>query len=97
MNTDMNQQIPYFSFNLLNVETHQFITVSDSYDLNLRNMIREFETSGYLNNTLFILMSDHGSRLSGVYFQIFIQGDFLRPSSLFRILIYVMIIVKSCF
>ncbi len=58
-------RVPFFSFGFLNHETHDYLTLSDSYDRNLRDLIQHLETSGYLNNTLFILMSDHGSRLTG--------------------------------
>jgi arylsulfatase A-like enzyme len=56
---------PFFSFSFLNHETHDYFTLSDSYDRNLRFLIDHLETHSYLNNTMFILMSDHGSRLSG--------------------------------
>ncbi len=58
-------RMPSFSFSFANHETHDYLTVSGSYDRNLRDLIDYLEAYSYLNNTLFILFSDHGSRLTG--------------------------------
>ncbi len=55
---------PYFAFNMFDHETHDGLTISDDYDRYLKETIEMFEKKGYFNNTMFILMSDHGSRMS---------------------------------
>jgi arylsulfatase A-like enzyme len=59
---------PFFSFTFLNHETHEYLTLSDSYDRNVRDLIDNLERDDYLNNTMFILMSDHGQRLTGIFY-----------------------------
>jgi arylsulfatase A-like enzyme len=65
MNTMTNKRTPYFSLNYMNFETHDKLSASKSYDQNLRDFIKHSEESGYLNNTLLIVLSDHGSSVNG--------------------------------
>ena len=64
MNSQINLILPYFSFNYLNSYTHDFIYVPDRVDDGLKSMIEKLENSKYLDNTLLIIFSDHGNRLS---------------------------------
>lgn len=57
-----NKKIPYFMFNFMKFFTHDFFTFPPEYDTKLKNTIEELEQKGYLDNTLFVLMSDHGAR-----------------------------------
>ncbi len=66
MDTD-REKLPHFSFSFLNHETHDYLTLSESYDRNLRDLVEYLEMQRYLENSMFILMSDHGSRLTGKY------------------------------
>jgi len=49
--------------------THTFLTVPKSFDIQLKNLIAEFFNQKFLDNALFILMSDHGSRLTKYSYQ----------------------------
>ena len=64
MNTQQNSDIPYFSFNFMKYYTHDYLTVPADYDIKFKNLIEYFESMNYLNNTLLVVMSDHGSRLT---------------------------------
>ena len=64
MNNQINLKLPYFSFNYLNSYTHDFIYVPDRVDDGLKTMIEKLENLKYLDNTLLIIFSDHGNRLS---------------------------------
>lgn len=63
MNNKLNKNMPYFSYNVLNMYNHDYLDVPESYDLYLKQTIEEFNVKGYLNNTLLIMMGDHGPRL----------------------------------
>ena len=69
MNSPDNIDLPYFSFNFLKYYTHDYLSVPQDLDYKLRNLIKYFESKRYLDNTLFILMSDHGSRLTKYSYQ----------------------------
>ncbi len=58
------ESFPYFAYNMFDHETHDELTISKRYDRYLKETIEMFENKGYFNNTMFILMSDHGSRMS---------------------------------
>ena len=64
MNKPENKNLPYFSFNFLKYYTHNYFTIPASFDDEFERLIKYFEKNGYLDNTLLVLMSDHGSRLS---------------------------------
>lgn len=69
MNSPSNNDVPYFSFNFMKYFTHDFLTVPKDFDIQLKNIIEYFEEQKYLDNTLFIVMSDHGSRLTKYSYQ----------------------------
>lgn len=79
MNNNFNKNIPYFSFNAFNYYNHDYLSVPRNYDLYLRDTIKYFVEKGYLDNTLFMLMSDHGPRLTeyGIYTEIGRKEAFL--------------------
>ena len=58
------QNKPYFSFNFIKSYTHDYLYVPPNLDLKLYNMLKQFEDKGYLDDTLLVLMSDHGSRVT---------------------------------
>ncbi len=64
MNNEINFKLPYFLYNHCSHYTHDFIHVPDSLDVGFKKMIERFEQSNYLDNTLLIILSDHGNRLT---------------------------------
>jgi hypothetical protein len=60
MNTNENKNLPFISMSLFNTYSHDFMYIPERYDSYLKETIEMFEKNGYLNNTMFILMSDHG-------------------------------------
>jgi hypothetical protein len=71
MKRKFNITVPFFAFNMFDHETHDELTLSRGYDRYLKETIEMLETKGYLNNTMLMLMSDHGSRLTGKSFFIY--------------------------
>jgi hypothetical protein len=63
MNTPTNKRTGYFSFNFLTEYTHSYLAVPPRFDLKLSHTLRSLESKGYLDNTMLIVMSDHGNRL----------------------------------
>ena len=63
MNSNQNKQTPFFSFNFLTEYTHNYLAVPYQFDQRLKEMLVRFETKGYLDNTMLIVMGDHGNRL----------------------------------
>lgn len=61
---EKNKNTPYFSFNFLKYYTHDYLVTPAGFDAELTDLVRKFEQKGYLDNTLLILFSDHGSRLT---------------------------------
>ena len=57
---DINLELPYIYFNILNEYTHDFMVVQQYIDAEFRNMLERFEKKGFLDNTLLIIFSDHG-------------------------------------
>ena len=60
---------PFFSFNFFKYYTHDYFVVPAHFDQKLKESIEYFEAKSYLENTLFIVMSDHGSRTSAYSFE----------------------------
>jgi len=60
---DFNRKTPYFSFNFFTEYTHNFLAIPWQFDFRLKEMLVKFEKKSYLNNTMLILMGDHGNRL----------------------------------
>jgi hypothetical protein len=65
---EANKQIPYFGFHFMKYFTHDFFTFPSEYDERLKETLETNEKKGYFDNTLFIMMSDHGSRVTGYSF-----------------------------
>ena len=63
MNSDINKDLGYFSFNYLNEYTHDDMYLPQELDISLRDLIAEYESKGYLDNTFFMVYGDHGVRL----------------------------------
>jgi hypothetical protein len=59
-----NKKLPFFSFNFLKCHTHDDLAIPYGFDTHLKQFIERFESQGFLDNTLFILLGDHGNRLS---------------------------------
>ncbi len=69
MNSPTNSDIPYFSFNFMKYLTHGFLSVPKTFDIQLKDLIAGFEKQKLLDNTLLVIMSDHGSRLTKYSYQ----------------------------
>ena len=63
---DVYKNDPKFSFTFLSGLTHDDINVARSVDLNMVKFLQALDTSGHLNDTLLLLMSDHGSRFQKI-------------------------------
>ena len=61
---ELNSQNPFFSLNILNEFAHDFFDIPSYIDIAFKNMLERLEKKGYLDNTLLLIFSDHGSRLS---------------------------------
>ena len=59
----MNRETPYFSFNFLTEYTHNYFAIPERFDMRVKEMLSRLDTNGYLNNTMLIVMGDHGNRL----------------------------------
>ena len=64
MNYSVNKNIPFFSFNVFDGYTHNYFTVRETVDSGLQGLIEILENSKLLENTLLIVHSDHGNRLT---------------------------------
>ena len=62
MNTEENKNTPYFSFNTMRYHTHDHLYLPPDFDNDLVDFIKDLEAKSYLDNTLFMILSDHGSR-----------------------------------
>ena len=60
---NINKDLPYFSFNFLKFYTHDYFTMPSGFDKRLREFVELYDKK-YSQNSMFIVMSDHGSRLS---------------------------------
>ena len=58
MNDNQNSNVPYFSYNFYSLYSKFYIP--EGYDVKLKYILKSFNTKGFLDNTLMILMSDHG-------------------------------------
>ena len=69
MNNNINKDMPYISFNFHSEYTHNDFAIPLNMDNSFKNIIERFEINGYLDNTLLIIFSDHGNRLTsyGMY------------------------------
>jgi hypothetical protein len=61
---NLNSQIPYFFFNFFGEYTHDNLALPGNLDIEFRNLLVRLEEKNYLDNTLLVLYSDHGSRLT---------------------------------
>ena len=56
-------KVPYFSFSFLTEYTHDDLAVPPGLDEQLKNLLVNLQKEGYLDNTMLIVLSDHGNRL----------------------------------
>jgi hypothetical protein len=62
----MNENVddlPYFLFNFFVELTHDDFALPEYFDVQFKNMLLRFEEKKYLDNTLLVILSDHGNRL----------------------------------
>ena len=64
MNSPMNKGMPYFSLTFQVDFTHDFLSPPPGADKRMRDMIKKLYSKGYLNDTMLIIYSDHGNRLT---------------------------------
>lgn len=69
MYSNINQNLPFFSFNFITECTHDHFSIPSNFDDSLMKTLKTFEQKGYFNNTLFILFSDHGARLTKLSYE----------------------------
>ena len=66
MNEPQNKQIPYFAAKFHNLYFHDDFSLPENYDKMLRETLKKFESK--LKDTMLVLISDHGHRLTSYYF-----------------------------
>jgi hypothetical protein len=59
-----SKKVPYFSFNFLSEMTHGQLAIPKNLDFQLRNFLKQMNSNGHLDNTMLLLLSDHGNRLN---------------------------------
>ena len=59
-----NQNVNYFFFNLMNYYTHDVDSLPKGFDLYFKEILKKFESKGFLEKTLLIIGGDHGARLN---------------------------------
>ena len=75
---DNSKRAPYFSFNFLTEMTHSHLAIPNNLDLQLKNFLNRIYSNGYLDNTMLLLLSDHGNRLN--YFAYATEGGKLEKN-----------------
>ena len=60
MNSFGNEKLPYFYLTHWIYYTHTFKIFPKKFDIETKNMLEDFEKKGWFDNTLLIVMSDHG-------------------------------------
>jgi hypothetical protein len=53
----------YFSLNFLTEYTHGYLAIPRQFDFEMRRTLEILSTSGFLDNTMLLLFTDHGNRL----------------------------------
>ena len=62
MNLDENKEMSFFAVNLFSLMSHNYFEIARAFDIRLKKQLEEFSIKGYLNQTLLIILSDHGGR-----------------------------------
>jgi hypothetical protein len=62
-NESNKQKMPFFSLNFLSEYTHNYLAVPKNFDLELKEMLQNFNSKGYLDDSVLIFFTDHGNRL----------------------------------
>lgn len=62
MNEPQNSHIPYFAAKFHNLYFHDYFSLPENYDKILKETLGKFESK--FNDTMLVLMSDHGHRLT---------------------------------
>lgn len=57
------KDVPFFSFNFLTEYTHAYLAVPEKLDLRLKRVLERLNQRSYLDNTLLMVLGDHGNRL----------------------------------
>jgi hypothetical protein len=68
---EYNTQIPYFFHNFLVDYSHDYISLPARLDSEFKSLLVRLEDKNYLENTLLIVFSDHGNRLTPYSYQTF--------------------------
>lgn len=63
MHTHNPQKAPYFSFNFVTEYTHAYLAVPWQFDQAIVHFLERLDRKGYLDNTMVMLLTDHGNRL----------------------------------
>jgi len=63
MESAKKKQTPYFSFSFLTELTHDHLAIPRNFDRHLKNFLENLINNGNLDNTLLVVLSDHGNRL----------------------------------
>ena len=63
MHTTANRHTPFFSFNFLTETTHNYLAIPADFDRLLASLLKKLQEKGILDNTLLIVMGDHGNRI----------------------------------
>ena len=59
----VNRDTPFFSINFQTKFTHNYFVISERFDSSFKEMISRLDSNDYLDNTIVIVMGDHGNRL----------------------------------
>lgn len=68
MEVQADENQPYFAFSFLWKLSHDFTSYIERLDAILAQWLQQVHTSGLLNNTVVMVMSDHGNRFDDIRF-----------------------------
>ncbi len=62
MNLPENKKKNYFSYNMFSSLSHDRFEVPEGFDIKIYEQLEEFEKNGFLDNTMLVILGDHGGR-----------------------------------
>ena len=62
MNFEENKEKSFMSINILKMMTHDQFASARAFDTRFRDQLEEFKRKGFLDETLLIILGDHGGR-----------------------------------